>query len=336
MNQRWLKLLIGVAISLLSLYLALVGVDYHSVGASLAGADRWLVGLALASVLLNNWAKAVRWKILMGERGAHVPLIHALRLHLVGQMLNHLLPSRIGDLSRIYMANDLGLARAFVLGTVAIEKVIDMVWYGLIFGLLLLLMPLPAWVSQPAYLMVTITSLTVLALGVMLLVRRGQASLPDWMLAWLPQRLRARAATLLGNVLDSLQILADSRQNLRLGIWSSLIWITAVLTNHWTLQALGIELPLVAALFVLFILIAGINLPSAPGRIGLFQYLCILGLAVFGVDQAAALSFGVLLHALVYLPPIIAGLSTLWLKGQRLPPTASLSADQPLQRVDTD
>lgn len=317
MTKRWFNIIIGAAISLLALYFALVGVDYGSVWASLMAADGFLVALALLSVLLNNWAKAVRWKLLMGERGAQVALLQALRLHLVGQMLNHLLPVRAGDLSRIYMAGELGIAKSFILGTVAIEKVIDMVCYVIIFCLLLLLMPLPEWVSQPAYLLVMFTSVALLALGGVLLAQGQRQRFMAWVTSWLPLGIRERATQLMANLWASLQVLADSGQQLRLMGWSLLIWLTAALTNYWTFQALGLELPLVAALFLLFVLIAGINIPSAPGRIGLFQYLCILGLAVFGVAHEAALSVGVLLHGLVYLPPIVAGLTTLWLSGQR-------------------
>ncbi|PDW03596.1 lysylphosphatidylglycerol synthase transmembrane domain-containing protein [Candidatus Viridilinea mediisalina] len=316
MTKRWFNIIIGAAISLLALYFAFVGVDYQRVWASLVAADGLFVTAALLSVLLNNWAKAVRWKLLMGERGAQVPLTQALRLHLVGQMLNHLLPARAGDLSRIYMAGELGIAKSFILGTVAIEKVIDMVCYVLIFCLLLLLMPLPDWVSQPAYLLVLLTSVTLLVLVGVLLTRGQQQRLVARLGAWLPVGVRERVTRLGVNLLASLQVLADSGQQLRLVGWSLLIWLTAALTNYWTFLALGLELSLVAAIFLLFVLVAGINIPSAPGRIGLFQYLCILSLAVFGVAQEAALSVGVLLHGLVYLPPIVAGLTTLWLSGQ--------------------
>lgn len=317
MRKRALNIAVGAVVSLVAVYLAAAGVDYGSVWATLSQADLGLVGLALGSVLVNNGAKAVRWKLLMGERGAAVSLAQSLRLHLVGQMLNNLLPARVGDLSRVYMAGDLGVARSFVLGTVAVEKVVDMLCYVLIFALLLLLMPLPAWVSQPAYLLVVATGVAVAAIVGVILYRRQGAGLPAWALVWLPAHLRARAEAMLGDALDSLHILADSRASARVALWSALIWFTAALTNYWTLAALGIDVPLVASLFVLFVLVAGINIPSAPGRVGVFEYLCILALAVFGVGQAEALSFGVLLHVLVFLPPVVAGLATLWLGGGR-------------------
>ena len=300
--QRRLNIAIGISISLVAIYLASTGVDYVSVWASLRRAEPLLVGLALGSSLLNNLAKAIRWKILMGERGAAIGTMEALRIHLASQMINSLLPARVGDLSRVYMAGELGVGRAFLLGTVAIEKVIDLICYLLLFVLLLFLMPLPSWVNQPTYLLI---ALVVAATVIGVFIRQRGVTLPEW----LPSSIRSRGEALISGGLASLQILSDMHGILGLIFWSALVWISALLTNVLSLMALGIATPLAAPLLVLFVLIAGINLPSAPGRIGLFQYLCIIALAPFGIAQAIALSFGFLLHILVYLPMIIAGLS---------------------------
>lgn len=300
--QRRLNIAIGISISLVAIYLATTGVDYTSVWASLRRAEPLLVGLALGSSLLNNLAKAIRWKILMGERGAAIGTMEALRIHLASQMINSLLPARVGDLSRVYMAGELGVGRAFLLGTVAIEKVIDLICYLLLFVLLLFLMPLPSWVNQPTYLLI---ALVVAATVIGVFIRQRGVTLPEW----LPSSIRSRGEALISGGLASLQILSDMHGILGLIFWSALVWISALLTNVLSLMALGIATPLAAPLLVLFVLIAGINLPSAPGRIGLFQYLCIIALAPFGIAQAIALSFGFLLHILVYLPMIIAGLS---------------------------
>lgn len=319
---RNFKIAAGVAVSLLTIFLAARGVDYASVWATLAQASPLLTAMALASVLVNMAAKAVRWKLLMGDRGAHVTFGQSLRLHVVGQMLNNVLPARVGDLSRVYMAGDLGIPRSFILGTVAVEKAVDMFCYVLIFALLLLLMPLPPWVSQPAYVLVVLTGVTFGALTLALLYRRHGAALPGWALALLPAAYRGRADTMAADLLDSLRVLLHGPSALRVSLWSALIWVTATLTNTLTLMALGIEAPAAASLFVLFVLIAGINIPAAPGRIGVFEYICVLALGVFGVGQAAALSFGLLLHALVYLPVILGGMVALWASGGRAIPAA--------------
>lgn len=312
MSRRSIRVLVGVAVSLIAIYFCAVGVDYHSVWGYLTQADLALIGLAFASVGLNNAAKAMRWKLLLGERGATVSLWHLLQLHLVGQMLNQILPARVGDVSRIYLAGELGLARSFVLGSVALEKIIDMACYVLIFVLLLIMIPLPAWISQPAYALALVTLVALCGLGVMLLYRRRFSGLPKWITRSMPMRLRNRAETIIGDALESLHVLADRRFGLRMTLLSTVIWITAALANYFILWALHIDAAPMSGFFVLFVLLAGINISSVPGQIGVFEYLCVLSLAVFGIDQARAISFGVLLHVMTYLPPLVAGVLAMW------------------------
>jgi len=71
----------------------------------------------------------------------------------------------------------------------------------------------------------------------------------------------------------------------------------------------------VAACLVLVALTIGISVPSTPGRIGVFQYICVLALAVFGVPQAVAFAYGVLLHGIVFLPTTLVGLISLVVLG---------------------
>jgi hypothetical protein len=53
------------------------------------------------------------------------------------------------------------------------------------------------------------------------------------------------------------------------------------------------------ALFVLVVLQGGVSVPSTPGKIGVFQYLCVFALGVFGVSPAVSFSYGLVLYALV-------------------------------------
>lgn len=312
MRKSTIRLLIGLLISLVAIYLAATGVDYGTVGAYLLQARLPLLGLALLSIALNNGAKAWRWKLLLGERGLVVSFWSLLQLHLTGQMLNQILPARAGDLSRVYLAGDLGVNRAYVLGTLALEKLIDLVCYVLIGLLLLVMIPLPAWVSQPTATLLMVTALGLVGLAGAVVYRRRVTGLLRALVTVLPQRLGERLDRVVGDGLASLEVLADRGLAVRIGLLSGVVWFTAALTNYLVLLALGIAVPPIASVFVLFVLLIGITISSVPGQIGIFQYLCVLALAVFGVDQARALSFGVLLHLLVFLPLVVAGATALW------------------------
>jgi uncharacterized membrane protein YbhN (UPF0104 family) len=62
--------------------------------------------------------------------------------------------------------------------------------------------------------------------------------------------------------------------------------------------AFSFPLSLIAAFVLVIIVDLGLMIPSAPGFVGSFQFLFIIGLAIFGVGREQALSFSILSHAL--------------------------------------
>ena len=77
------------------------------------------------------------------------------------------------------------------------------------------------------------------------------------------------------------------------------IWLVAGLTNYLLLLAFDLPASPLIAVFLLVVLQAGVAVPSTPGKIGVFHYLCMIGLSVFGVPPTVGLAYGLTLHALV-------------------------------------
>ena len=319
-SSKWFRWTISLIISLGAIYLAIRGVDLLQVLGSLKNARWEFVLLALGSLAINLLAKTFRWKVLVGVKGQKISNLKYLMVMLSGQMLNILFPARLGDFARAYSLGGMGPGRTFVLGTIVLEKMFDSLAYIGLFGVLFVLIPLPEWVggSIIAFMIVTLT----IAGGILLLVffptpfiwlfNMVMKRLPEKMRAWLTPRIESG--------LSSLKVIRRSDDMLRLVLWTALVWSTALLINHLVLLALDIHLPLTASLLLLIGLQAGISLPAIPGAIGLFEYICVLALSVFGIDQSVALSYGLLLHALVFVPPILAGMISFWalgLSGQR-------------------
>jgi hypothetical protein len=99
---------------------------------------------------------------------------------------------------------------------------------------------------------------------------------------------------------------------LKLQGWSLLIWTLNILVNYTVFLALGLPLSFAAALFLVIVLEVGVAVPSAPGKLGIFHYLCILALGVFGLEKGAALGYAVLLYFVVFGPPSLLGALFLW------------------------
>lgn len=309
-NRRFWSLtwrIAGLILGGLALYLAVRDVELAEIGRALQQANpAWLV-VALGSVAANTLGKAVRWKTLVGQPGRGISFWEYLVALLVGQMLNTVLPARLGELSRAYAIGGRGPGRTYVLGTVMVEKVLDMLAYAVLFLVLLILLPLPAWIQDSGY---TFASIAVAAGGLVILVtyqekriervvRWGVRHLPDRLETWLLPRLEAAFRSL---------VILQNRAGLgRLATWTVVIWITALLNNYLVLLAFDLQLPLTASLLVLIGLQAGISLPSVPGRLGIFEYICVLALSSFDIPQALAFGYGIVLHGIVLLPTTLLG-----------------------------
>jgi uncharacterized protein (TIRG00374 family) len=315
------------------LYLALRDVRLADVWQTLRQAKPRFVGLAGLSVAINVWAKAARWQVLVGPPGKKIGFFRLLLALLAGQTLNLFVPGRVGELSRAYVIGGMGPGRTYILGTVAIEKVFDMISYALLFLVLVLLLPLPGWISDSGYSFTAVAALVTVGLLIL-------ASNPAWFgrlleraAGLLPERIRHQLLPRFQAGLDSLSVMRRRLDLLKLVLLTVFVWFTATWTNLLIFNALDLRLPWTAAGVLLVVLQAAISVPSVPGRIGVFQYMCILTLGLFGVSETAGLSYGILLQAVIFIPTTLVSVLAFWLFGWGDMRGKSPSAGDPIHRA---
>jgi uncharacterized protein (TIRG00374 family) len=306
---------VALIISALCVYLAIRDVNLRDVGASIVGADIRYVAWGLISVGVNLSAKIQRWRVLLGGARLKVSPSKLSLSFIFAQLLNAFLPARIGEISRVVVIGREGVGFAFVLGTIAIEKFLDMIAYAVLFLSILFFLPLPDWLGNSGYVFILLTILVSLSVFLILTQRSRIMRFLSWLTSrvGLSDRWQTVIAKNLGEGFSSLEVFQSRKNVFMLAFWSAIIWGTAILTNYLILLALQINLPLEAALLILIVLQAGISIPSLPGKIGTFEYACILSLKVFGIGTPSSLSYGILLHAVVYVPIVVLGLASFWL-----------------------
>jgi uncharacterized membrane protein YbhN (UPF0104 family) len=103
--RRALSLLLRLAISALLLTWALSGVDLGAVADRLSELDPRWIGLGLLMPLAQTVLLALRWRTILGQCGADLPLGQALRYCMIAMFFNQTLPSSVGgDAMRIWLA----------------------------------------------------------------------------------------------------------------------------------------------------------------------------------------------------------------------------------------
>ena len=110
----------------------------------------------------------------------------------------------------------------------------------------------------------------------------------------------------IGNPIKLLGIVPNVAYNLALPMLFSLTGLGAFSVAFDLVAAY--HLVWYAGLVVLVFTTISVVIPSTPGYVGTFHYLCQIALVMFGVSSSEALSFAVITHIVGVLPVAVAGL----------------------------
>lgn len=116
---------LGVLVSLVCLFLVVRGVDLGRTWDVLREAHPAWVGLAVVALAGDVVLRGVRWQRLIAPIH-RVAFPRLLAYMLVGYLANNVLPARLGELVRShYLGDREGISRTTTLGTVVVERVVD-------------------------------------------------------------------------------------------------------------------------------------------------------------------------------------------------------------------
>jgi uncharacterized protein (TIRG00374 family) len=315
-SVAWLTL--GIVVSAIGVGLIAQTIDPDRLAVALAGI-RWIwVGVAILIIVASYFARERRWIVLLRPLTfQHTAVLRAL---LTGQLLNLLLPIRLGDVARsIMLGREPGGSFARVFGSVLIEKAWD--WLALCALALIVAWaaPLPDWFLIPARSLALLAALILIGFAVIAVVPanwipRGLARL-DRALSGLPPRWRLSSMRNVQRLLDSLTALRRRETLASSASWTAIIWSLGVAINYAVQRAFGFD-SWIAAMTLLAVLMIGVALPPSVAALGIFEGLTMLTLSLFNVPLETALAIGLVLH-LVAVVPLIISTTALWLLSLR-------------------
>jgi uncharacterized protein (TIRG00374 family) len=305
--------LLGYGLAIVCLFWVLH--DFHIVQAmkELAKVDWKWVLIGMGFDVLSYVVQAVRWKWLLSPFG-RVKLTHAIRAVYAGLFANLIFPLRPGELLRCYLisdSDDITIGR--VLGSVGVERLVDLVIATASLAVVSLLVDLPRKFRKVADTL-GIATLVLLAIVVIVIyvLEVKLAQKPDFGSG--PRRLPGR---LMGALLG-LHAMGTAPSFYSAVLASLLMPFCQVLGLWAMMQAYGLQLPFLAAIVVLLVINLGVSLPNAPANVGSYQFFCVLGLSVFQVEKNKATSFSFFAFLGLTLPFIFLGFAGLVRSGLSL------------------
>lgn len=275
----------------------------------------WLACTVVATAIFP--LRARRWQAILAPLAGRIPVKPLWHATAIGMMMNNVFPMRAGEFARAFAISrerkDVPFTAA--MGSLAVDRLFDGV---VVIGLMLIgtldpRFPADATViggltagaiatSAAAVLAAVLAGLYAFVLfpgpTLSLVERAGGVVSPS-----LGTRLRELAQHFTGG----LGVLRAPRLALEVTAWTVLHWLTNAAAFWLGFKALGIDAPFTTALFVQGIVALGVAVPSSPGFFGVFEAAAAVGLGLYGIDDAFAVSWGIGFHILSFIPITVIG-----------------------------
>ena len=309
--QFWL----GVLISVLFIGLALRGLRLDEFWNTVQSANYWWLLPGIAVYFVAVWARAWRWHYLLVPI-KKIPTKTMFPITTIGYMGNNIYPARAGEVLRaVILKRREGVSISASLATIIVERIFDgVVMLGFVFVNLPELTKLTGgsgFVGNIQQVAVIGTGVFIGALVIFLLaamfpqmtIRIGQ-----WFIdRLLPQRLRQQTSGLMHKFLDGLAALRSPFSILMVFVTSLVIWLLET-SKYWlVMQAFHFSVTFFALMLMNGIVTLATTIPSAPGYIGTFDAPGIAVLIAYGVNQATATGYTLVLHVALWLPITLVG-----------------------------
>lgn len=314
MRSGW-RAALGVVLSGALIYLTLRGISPAEVARRLSDADPLLFLGSIVCATAIFGLRARRWQTILEPAADPVPLGPLWRATAIGMMVNNVVPARAGEVARAYaLTKETRVSFPAALASLVVDRLFD--------AIVLLILAAVALLDPAFSAGATLAGRPVssFALGALALVAFLVVAL--YLLVFFPSRLlrlfgllagrispvvEARSRRMLETFIAGLSVLRSPGRFAAVFGWTLAHWLLNALGFWLAFRAVGITAPFSAAFFLQAFIALGTAVPALPGFFGVFEYMSVQGLAVYGVDQQQAATWAIGFHILSFIPITLIG-----------------------------
>ena len=327
--RHTLVVALGVVVSASSLWLVLRRVSLAEVWASLEYANwAWLLP-AVALTYLTLGARALRWRYLFVEP-ERVSTWESAKATNVGLFFNNILPSRAGEVPRIFaLGRGTGISKVEIGATVVVERLLDVLTIAVAALIAWPWLPDASWVQALCIICAAIVVGFVGAATAAFIFRERGRRLLERGVRALPFVSTSHAASLSASLARGVRVVSSPR---RLGLTlalSGLVWMATALSVLALFPAFDLPASLVSAWLIVIVTSIALTVPSTSGALGVYEAGVQASLVAVGATTSTALSFAIVLHAVNFIPISLTGLVAGWGYLTRTPEAPALVASSP-------
>jgi uncharacterized protein (TIRG00374 family) len=313
-RSAWVRSAIGLAVSVVCVWLVVRNVHPAEVWAELSSAEPAPLALAALLFLVGHLLRTWRWQTIVGP----ARFGQAFSALMIGALVNNIAPLRIGELVRVYLLHrDTGVSRGSLLTTVALERTLDGLFLVGGLAILIRVLPFPGWALR-AGLVVGLVFLTAAMAMALASSRRLQPVVQSLIAAYVPGRIAHVVTRAWLRVGAGVEAMRDPPRAALVAALTLCVWALEAGGAYLVLASLGSGVPPTAALLLTVGVGLGGAIPSGPSAVGTYELLVVSSLAVFGLAAAPALAVAALLHVLAFVVANLCGLAALATRGVSL------------------
>ncbi len=314
MRPGW-RAALGVVLSAALIYWTLHGISPTEVARLLTRADPLLFAAATFCATAIFVLRARRWQTILEPVTAKIPLGPLWRATAIGMMVNNVVPARAGEIARAYaLTKEAPVPFPTALASLAVDRLFD--------AIVLLLLAAAALLDPALSGTQTLAgrSLSAFATGAGTIVVLLLAGL--YALVFFPTQLlrlfelfarrvspsvEERGRRVLETFMRGLSVLRSPGRFSAVFGWTLAHWLLNAVGFWLAFKAVGISAPFSAALFLQAFIALGTAVPALPGFFGVFEYMSVQGLAVYGVSQQEAATWAIGYHLFSFIPITLIG-----------------------------
>ena len=301
MRPGW-RAALGVVVSAALIYWTLHGISPTEVARLLSRSDPLLFAAATFCATAIFALRAQRWQIILEPVARKIPFGPLWRATAIGMMVNNVVPARAGEIARAYaLTKEAAVPFPTALASLVVDRLFD--------AIVLLLLAASALIDPALSSTQTLAgrSLTAFAAGagtivvVLLLGLYALVFFPTQLLRLfelfarrVSPSVEERGRTVLETFMRGLSVLRSPARFAAVFGWTLAHWLLNALGFWLAFKAVGITAPFSAALFLQAFIALGTAVPALPGFFGVFEYMSVQGLAVYGVSQQQAATWALL------------------------------------------
>jgi uncharacterized protein (TIRG00374 family) len=306
---------LGAVLSAVLIYWTLRGISPTEVAHRLSQADMLLFTAATFCATAIFGLRARRWQTILEPVAPKIPFGPLWRATAVGMMVNNVIPARAGEIARAYaLTREAPVSFPTSLASLAVDRLFD--------AIVLLLLAASALLDPALSSGETLAGrpLSSFALGagsivaVLLLGLYALVFFPTQLLRLfelfarrVSPAIEERGSRMLKTFMHGLSVLRSPGRFVAVLGWTLAHWLLNALGFWLAFKAVGISAPFSAALFLQAFIALGTAVPALPGFFGVFEYMAVQGLAVYGVSQEQAATWAIGFHLFSFIPITLIG-----------------------------